>query len=64
LDHVSGKRTISTWLDGQFNGNRQQAASGGMTPSIWMVLAVAYTVNRQKSLRVGLSSALVPVKRS
>lgn len=49
-----GQTYYFTWLDGQFNRLAKRAASEGATPSIWMVHSGGfYTVDRQKSLRVG-----------
>jgi uncharacterized membrane protein len=49
-----GQTYYFTWLDGQFNRLAKKAASEGTSPSIWMVHSGGfYTVDRQKSLRVG-----------
>ena len=49
-----GQTYYFTWLDGQFNRLVKKAASEGTTPSIWMVHSGGfYTVDRQKSLKVG-----------
>lgn len=49
-----GQAYYFTWLDGQFNRLAKKAASEGTTPSIWMVHSGGfYTVDRQKSLKVG-----------
>ena len=49
-----GQTYYFTWLDGQFNRRAKKAASEGTPPSIWMVHSGGfYTVDRQKSLRVG-----------
>ena len=49
-----GQTYYFTWLDGQFNRLAKKAASEGTNPSIWMVHSGGfYTVDRQKSLRVG-----------
>ena len=49
-----GQTYYFTWLDGQFNKLAKKAASEGTTPSLWMVHSGGfYTVDRQKSLRVG-----------
>ena len=49
-----GQTYYFTWLDGQFNRLSKKAASEGTTPSIWMVHSGGfYTVDRQKSLKVG-----------
>ena len=49
-----GQTYYFTWLDGQFNKLARQASSESMNPSIWMVHSGGfYTVDRQKSLRVG-----------
>ena len=49
-----GQTYYFTWLDGQFNRLAKKAASEGTTPSIWMVHSGGfYTVDRQKSLKVG-----------
>ena len=49
-----GQTYYFTWLDGQFNRLAKKAAADGTSPSIWMVHSGGfYTVNRQKSLKVG-----------
>ena len=49
-----GQTYYFTWLDGQFNRLDKKAASEGTSPSIWMVHSGGfYTVDKQKSLRVG-----------
>jgi uncharacterized membrane protein len=48
-----GQTYYFTWLDGRFNKLAQNAADG-TSPSIWMVHSGGfYTVDRQKSLKVG-----------
>jgi uncharacterized membrane protein len=49
-----GQTYYFTWLDGQFGRLAKNAAAAGTTPSLWMVHSGGfYTVNRQKSLKVG-----------
>jgi len=49
-----GQTYYFTWLDGQFNRLAKKSAATGATPSIWMVHSGGfYTVDRQKSLKVG-----------
>jgi uncharacterized membrane protein len=49
-----GQTYYFTWLDGQFNRLAKKAATDGLLPSIWMVHSGGfYTVDRQKSLKVG-----------
>src|SRR5208282_4427861 len=49
-----GQTYYFTWLDGQFNKLAKKAAANGTSPSIWMVHSGGfYTVDRQKSLKVG-----------
>jgi uncharacterized membrane protein len=49
-----GQTYYFTWLDGQFNKLTKKAAANGTIPSIWMVHSGGfYTVDRQKSLKVG-----------
>jgi uncharacterized membrane protein len=49
-----GQTYYFTWLDGQFNKLAKKAAADGASPSIWMVHSGGfYTVDRQKSLKVG-----------
>jgi uncharacterized membrane protein len=49
-----GQTYYFTWLDGQFNRLAKRAATESPTPSIWMVHSGGfYTVDRQKSLKVG-----------
>jgi len=49
-----GQTYYFTWLDGQFNKLTKQAAANGTNLSIWMVHSGGfYTVDRQKSLKVG-----------
>jgi uncharacterized membrane protein len=49
-----GQTYYFTWLDGQFNKLAKQGAANGTSPSIWMVHSGGfYTVDRQKSLKVG-----------
>ncbi len=48
-----GQTYYFTWLDGQFNKLTKQPADGA-SPSIWMVHSGGfYTVDKQKSLKVG-----------
>lgn len=49
-----GQTYYFTWLDGQFNKLAKKPAANGTSPSIWMVHSGGfYTVDRQKSLKVG-----------
>ena len=49
-----GQTYYFTWLDGQFNKLAAKPAPGSTSPSIWMVHSGGfYTVDKQKSLRVG-----------
>jgi uncharacterized membrane protein len=49
-----GQTYYFTWLDGQFNKLARNAAGDGASASIWMVHSGGfYTVDKQKSLRVG-----------
>jgi len=49
-----GQTYYFTWLDGQFNKLAKKAPANGTSPSIWMVHSGGfYTVDRQKSLKVG-----------
>jgi uncharacterized membrane protein len=49
-----GQTYYFTWLDGQFNKLAKKDAGSGTPPSIWMVHSGGfYTVDRQKSLKVG-----------
>jgi uncharacterized membrane protein len=49
-----GQTYYFTWLDGQFNRLAKNAPVDGTNPSIWMVHSGGfYTVDRQKTLRVG-----------
>jgi uncharacterized membrane protein len=49
-----GQTYYFTWLDGQFNKLGKSAPSDGANPSIWMVHSGGfYTVDKQKSLKVG-----------
>src|ERR1022692_1643504 len=49
-----GQTYYFTWLDGQFGRLAKNAAADGTTPSLWMVHSGGfYTVDRQKSLKVG-----------
>jgi uncharacterized membrane protein len=49
-----GQTYYFTWLDGQFNSLGKKAGANGTSPSIWMVHSGGfYTVDRQKSLKVG-----------
>jgi uncharacterized membrane protein len=49
-----GQTYYFTWLDGQFGRLAKNAAAAGTTPSLWMVHSGGfYTVDRQKSLKVG-----------
>ena len=49
-----GQTYYFTWLDGQFNRLAKKAATDGAPPSIWMVHSGGfYTVDRQKTLKVG-----------
>lgn len=49
-----GQTYYFTWLDGQFSRLAKHSAADGTTPSLWMVHSGGfYTVDRQKSLRVG-----------
>ena len=58
-----GQTYYFTWLDGQFNKLAKKAAASGTSPSIWMVHSGGfYTVDRQKSLKVGARAGpLVPL---
>lgn len=50
-----GQTYYFTWLDGQFSKLEKQAAREGTPPAIWMVHSGGfYTVEKQKSLGVGL----------
>jgi uncharacterized membrane protein len=49
-----GQTYYFTWLDGQFSRLAKQAAADGSSPSLWLVHSGGfYTVDRQKSLKVG-----------
>jgi uncharacterized membrane protein len=49
-----GQTYYFTWLDGQFNKLAKNAAGDGASASIWMVHSGGfYTVDKQKSLKVG-----------
>lgn len=49
-----GQTYYFTWLDGQFGRLAKHAPAAGTTPAIWMVHSGGfYTVDRQKTLRVG-----------
>jgi uncharacterized membrane protein len=49
-----GQTYYFTWLDGQFGKLAKNAAGGGTSPSVWMVHSGGfYTVDKQKSLKVG-----------
>ena len=49
-----GQTYYFTWLDGQFGRLAKNTAADGSSPSIWMVHSGGfYTVDRQKSLKVG-----------
>jgi uncharacterized membrane protein len=49
-----GQTYYFTWLDGQFSRLAKHSAADGTTPSLWMVHSGGfYTVDRQKSLKVG-----------
>jgi uncharacterized membrane protein len=49
-----GQTYYFTWLDGQFSRLAKNAAGAGTTPSLWMVHSGGfYTVDRQKTLKVG-----------
>jgi len=49
-----GQTYYFTWLDGQFSRLEKTAAADGRSPSIWMVHSGGfYTVDKQKSLKVG-----------
>src|SRR5271170_4633423 len=49
-----GQTYYFTWLDRQFRGLEKNAAEDGTSPSIWMVHSGGfYTVDKQKSLKVG-----------
>jgi uncharacterized membrane protein len=49
-----GQTYYFTWLDGQFNKLAKKDGGNGPPPSIWMVHSGGfYTVDRQKSLKVG-----------
>jgi uncharacterized membrane protein len=49
-----GQTYYFTWLDGQFGRLAKNAVAGGAVPSLWMVHSGGfYTVDRQKSLKVG-----------
>ena len=49
-----GQTYYFTWLDGQFGRLAKNPAADGATPSIWMVHSGGfYTVDRQKTLKVG-----------
>ena len=49
-----GQTYYFTWLDGQFNRLAKKAVTDGTPPSIWMVHSGGfYTVDRQKTLKVG-----------
>jgi uncharacterized membrane protein len=49
-----GQTYYFTWLDGQFGRLAKNTAAGGAVPSLWMVHSGGfYTVDRQKSLKVG-----------
>jgi uncharacterized membrane protein len=49
-----GQTYYFTWLDGQFGRLEKNAAEDGTSPSVWMVHSGGfYTVNKQKSLKVG-----------
>jgi uncharacterized membrane protein len=49
-----GQTYYFTWLDGQFNKLANKPSADGTNPSIWMVHSGGfYTVDKQKSLKVG-----------
>jgi len=49
-----GQTYYFTWLDGQFSRLAKNAPADGTNPSIWMVHSGGfYTVDKQKSLKVG-----------
>ncbi len=49
-----GQTFYFTWLDGQFRRLEKNAAGGGTSSSLWMVHSGGfYTVEKQKSLKVG-----------
>jgi uncharacterized membrane protein len=49
-----GQTYYFTWLDGQFSRLAKHSPADGATPSLWMVHSGGfYTVDRQKSLKVG-----------
>ena len=49
-----GQTYYFTWLDGQFGRLAKNSAAGAAVPSLWMVHSGGfYTVDRQKSLKVG-----------
>jgi uncharacterized membrane protein len=49
-----GQTYYFTWLDGQFGRLAKNSAADGTAPSLWMVHSGGfYTVDKQKSLRVG-----------
>ena len=49
-----GQTYYFTWLDGQFGRLEKNAAGDGTSPSIWMVHSGGfYTVDKQKSLKIG-----------
>lgn len=49
-----GQTYYFTWLDGQFGRLAKNTAADGSVPSLWMVHSGGfYTVDRQKSLKVG-----------
>jgi uncharacterized membrane protein len=49
-----GQTYYFTWLDGQFSRLAKNTAADGVTPTIWMVHSGGfYTVDRQKTLKVG-----------
>jgi uncharacterized membrane protein len=49
-----GQTYYFTWLDGQFSRLAKNAAADSPSPSLWMVHSGGfYTVDRQKSLKVG-----------
>ncbi|MFZ3187453.1 MAG: urate hydroxylase PuuD [Candidatus Sulfotelmatobacter sp.] len=49
-----GQTYYFTWLDGQFTKLAKNATADSTSPAIWMVHSGGfYTVNRQKSLKVG-----------
>jgi uncharacterized membrane protein len=49
-----GQTYYFTWLDGQFNKLAKNATANGTSPAVWMVHSGGfYTVDKQKSLKVG-----------